>query len=189
MKRAWIGCGVLVLLALVAGGVLVGRYNAMVSQNEAIDGAWAQVQNVLQRRGDLIPNLVETVKGFAAQERGVFQSVSDARARLAGAATPREAANADAGLTSALSRLLAIAEAYPDLKSNQNFIRLQDELAGSENRIATERHRYNEAVRDYNASIRRFPNNLIAGMFGFGPRDYFEAEERAAETPQVDFGA
>jgi LemA protein len=191
MSRGWVGClvvvGVVLLVLLIAGMSLTGIYNRLVTQNEQIDAAWAQVQNVLQRRADLIPNLVETVKGYAAHEKGIFESVAEARGRLAGAATPREAAAANAGLTSALGRLLAIAENYPDLKANENFIRLQDELAGSENRIAVERMRYNEAVRAYNTSIQRFPANLVARLYRFGEREYFEAEEAAKEVPKVKF--
>jgi len=179
--------GAVVLILLVVGGMLAGRYNSMVRQNEQIDNAWAQVKVVLQRRADLIPNLVETVKGYAAHEREVFEKVAEARSRLAGAATPQEAANANAGLTSALGRLLAIAENYPQLKANENFIRLQDELAGSENRVAVERRAYNETVRAFNAYIKSFPNNLLAGMFGFKAREYFEADEAAKEVPKVKF--
>jgi len=191
MKKGLIGClvvgGGLALVALVLGLWAMGRYNSLVASNERIDGSWAQVENVLQRRADLIPNLVATVKGYAAQEKEVFQGVADARSRLAGATSPQEAAAANAGLTSALGRLLAIAEAYPELKSNQNFIRLQDELAGTENRIAVERKRYNDAVRVYNTSIKRFPTNLLAGTFGFPERQYFEAEEGARAVPKVEF--
>ena len=191
MSKGWAGClvvvGVLVLVLLIAGGSLVGIYNRLVGQNEEVNKAWAQVQNVLQRRADLIPNLVETVKGYASHEKQVFESVAEARSRLAGAASPREAAAANAGLTSALGRLLAIAENYPTLKANENFIRLQDELAGTENRIAVERMRYNEAVRAFNTMIKRFPARLLAGLFGFGPREYFEAEEGAKEVPKVKF--
>jgi len=191
MRKGLVGCLVLGVLGLivvvVGGGILASRYNAMVTANESVDAAWAQVENVLQRRADLIPNLVETVKGFAAQEKEIFTQVADARGRLAGAASPREAAAANAGLTSALGRLLAIAENYPDLKSNENFIRLQDELAGTENRIAVERRRYNETVRAYNTRIKRFPDKLLAGPFGFDEREYFEAEEGASEVPQVEF--
>jgi LemA protein len=191
MSKGWTGClvigGLLLVALLAAGGFLVAIYNGLVTQNELVSVAWAQVQNVLQRRADLIPNLVETVKGYAAHEKEVFESVAEARGRLAGAATPREAAAANAGLTSALGRLLAIAEAYPDLKANQNFTRLQDELAGSENRIAVERMRYNEAVRSYNTLIKRFPHRFLAGLFGFGERDYFEAEEGAQKAPEVRF--
>ncbi len=191
MSKGWAGClvvvGVLVLVLLIAGGSLVGIYNRLVGQNEEVNKAWAQVQNVLQRRADLIPNLVETVKGYASHEKQVFESVAEARSRLAGAASPREAAAANAGLTSALGRLLAIAENYPTLKANENFIRLQDELAGTENRIAVERMRYNEAVRAFNTMIKRFPAKFLAGLFGFGPREYFEAEEGAKEVPKVKF--
>jgi LemA protein len=191
MKKGLVGCllvaGVLLLAVVIGGMWLMGSYNGMVTQREAVDKAWAQVQNVLQRRGDLIPNLVETVKGYASHEKEIFESVADARGRLAGAASPQEAAAANAGLTSALGRLLAIAENYPDLKANQNFIRLQDELAGSENRIATERMRYNEAVRSYNTLIKRFPNNVIAGFFHFAEKEYFEATPEAAAVPKVKF--
>jgi len=187
MKRAWMIIGVLILAALVMGGSCVGRYNSFATADEQIDGAWAQVENVLQRRGDLIPNLVATVQGFAAQEREIFTEVANARSRLAGAASPAEAAAANAGLTGALGRLLAIAENYPQLRSNENFIRLQDELAGTENRIAVERRRYNEAVRDYNTRIVQFPNNMFAGLFGFESREYFEADESAQEVPTVQF--
>ena len=191
MKKGLIGClvvlGGLLLLALIFGSGLMRAYNGLVSERESVDKSWAQVENVLQRRGDLIPNLVETVKGYASHEKEVFEKVADARGRLAGATTPQEASAANAGLTSALGRLLAISENYPDLKANENFIRLQDELAGSENRIATERMRYNETVRVYNTHIKSFPANLIAGFFGFKEKDYFEAEAGAKEVPKVKF--
>ena len=147
MTRGLIIVGGLLFAVFLVGGSLVGRYNGFVSANQQIDGAWAQVENVLQRRADLIPNLVSTVQGFAAQEQEIFIEVANARARLAGAVSPTEAAAANAGLTGALGRLLAIAENYPQLRSNENFIRLEDELAGTENRIATERRRYNDTVR------------------------------------------
>lgn len=191
MKKGLTGClvvgGVVVVLLIILIMWPISIYNRMVATNESIDGAWAQVENVLQRRADLIPNLVRTVKGFATQEKAIFENVANARARLAGAVSPREAAAANAGLTSSLGRLLAIAENYPNLKSNENFIRLQDELAGSENRISTERRRYNEAVRGYNTYVKRFPASLLAARFGFGEREYFEAEEAAQEVPQVEF--
>ncbi len=191
MSKGWMGClvvlGIVVLLALVVGGMVVGRYNSIIQQNEQINNTWAQVKVVLQRRADLIPNLVETVKGYAAHEKEIFENVAEARSKLAGATTPAEAANANAGLSSALGRLLAIAENYPDLKANENFIRLQDELAGTENRVAVERRAYNESVRAYNAYIKTFPNNLIAGMFSFKEREYFEADEAAKEAPKVKF--
>ena len=191
MKRGWIGClvvgGGVLVLALIIGSMCVGAYNRMVTEREGVDKAWAQVENVLQRRGDLIPNLVETVKGYAAHEKEIFENVAEARSKLAGATTPQEATAANQGLTSALGRLLAIAENYPQLKANENFIRLQDELAGSENRIATERMRYNEAVRGYNTLIKRFPGNIVAGLFNFGEKDYFEADAATRETPKVKF--
>jgi len=191
MSKGWMGClavlGVVIVLALLVGGMVMGRYNSIIQQNEQINNAWAQVKVVLQRRADLIPNLVETVKGYAAHEKEIFESVAEARSKLAGAATPAEAANANAGLSSALGRLLAIAENYPALKANENFIRLQDELAGTENRVAVERRAYNETVRAYNAYIKTFPNNILAGMFGFKEREYFEADEGAKDAPKVKF--
>ena len=191
MSKGWMGClavlGIVVVLALLVGSMVVGRYNSIVRQNEQINNSWAQVKVVLQRRMDLIPNLVETVKGYAAHEKEIFENVAQARSKLAGATTPAEASAANAGLSSALGRLLAIAENYPNLKANENFIRLQDELAGSENRIAVERRAYNESVRAYNAYIKTFPNNIIAGMFNFKEREYFESDEAAKEAPKVKF--
>ena len=179
--------GVILLVVVIVAMSVTGRYNGFVTTNEQIDANWAQVQTVLQRRADLIPNLVSTVSGFAEQEKEIFLEVANARSRLLGASSPAQAAAANAGLTMGLGRLLAISEAYPELKSNENFIRLQDELAGSENRIAVERRRYNVAVQEYNTDVRQVPNNLIAGMFGFGDREYFEAEEGAQELPVVEF--
>src|SRR5437867_9845357 len=191
MNKGLAGClvvgGVLLLVLIVCAMFLTGLFNRLVAQEQAVEGEWAQVQNVLQRRADLIPNLVETVKGYATHEKEVFETVAEARSRLAGATTPAEAAAANAGLTSALGRLLAIAENYPNLKANENFIRLQDELAGTENRIAVERMRYNDAVRLFNTAIKRFPANLVAGFFRFGEREYFEAEKDAQQVPKVKF--
>jgi LemA protein len=155
--------------------------------DEAVKGSWAQVENQLQRRYDLIPNLVETVKGYAKQEKDVLVEVTNARAKVGGAGTVPDKINANNELSSALSRLLVVVEKYPDLKSNQNFIRLQDELAGTENRIAVERMRYNDAVKAYNVAIRSFPANLLAGMFGFQKATFFEAPATAKATPQVKF--
>lgn len=187
MIKGWIGIAVVLGIALVIGLVAVGQYNSLVQDREHVDAQWAQVENVLQRRADLIPNLVATVRGFAAQERAVFADVAEARSRLLAAQGPADAAQANQGLDSALGRLLAISERYPELRSNENFVRLQDELAGTENRIAVERMRYNEAVREYNTRIRRFPANFFAGMFGFQQREYFEAQAGAREVPRVDF--
>jgi LemA protein len=165
----------------------VSRYNALVGKRETVDNSWAQVQNVLQRRADLIPNLVATVKGYAAHEKEVFEHLADARAKLAGARTPAEASAANGQLDSALGRLLVIAENYPQLKANENFMHLQDELAGTENRISVERMRYNDVVRDYNQTIKRFPSSLFAGMFGFSAKDYFAADAKAQSAPEVKF--
>jgi LemA protein len=182
-----IALGVVLLLIFGSGACLVSRYNSLVSQEEAIAGRWAQVENVLQRRADLIPNLVSTVQGYASHEREIFTRVAEARAELLAARGPAEAAEANQGLNSALGRLLAISENYPQLKADGSFQRLQDELAGTENRIAVERMRYNEAVQEFNTSIRRFPNSLLAGLFGFDAKEYFEADATAREVPQVSF--
>jgi LemA protein len=175
-------------LALVLGGSLMSSRNELVADKNAVDAAWAQVDVVLQRRADLIPNLVETVKGFAKQEQSVIQAVADARAALGGARTPAERIAANGQLDSALSRLLVVVENYPNLKSNENFQRLQDELAGTENRIAVERRRYNEAVQKYNTDIELFPKNIAASLFGFQRNDaYFRADTGAKEAPNVKF--
>jgi len=184
----------IVLAALVAAGLLmgmklVGVRNDLVTQREAITAAWSQVDVALQRRADLIPNLVETVKGFAAQERSVIDSVTSARAALIGARTPQERIQANAGLDTALARLLVVVENYPLIRSNENFLRLQDELAGTENRIAVERRKYNETVQKYNTSIALFPNNIAASLFGFPRNDaYFRTEPAARTVPKVSFG-
>lgn len=182
--------GVVVMLVIVAVslyGFLKGTYNNFVTLDEGVKGAWAQVENQLQRRYDLIPNLVEAVKGYAKHEREVLTEVTNARAKVGGAASVAEKIKANNELSSALGRLLVVVERYPDLKANQNFIRLQDELAGTENRIAVERKRYNDAVRNYNVAIRSFPANLLAGLLGFQTATFFEAPATARTTPQVKF--
>jgi len=182
--------GVLVLIGLILGGTYVSSRNEMVRKNETVKQAWAQVDVVLQRRADLIPNLVATVKGYAAQEVKVFGDVANARAALLSARTPADKIAANGQLDGALGRLLAIVENYPNLKSNQNFLALQDELAGTENRIAVERRRYNEAIQDYNTFIGLFPNNIFARWAGFQRNnDYFAASEAARQVPKVDFSA
>ncbi len=178
---------VLFIVLVVPYSILKGTYNSLVTMDEEVKAAWAQVENQLQRRYDLIPNLVETVKGFAAQEKEVFIKVTEARSRVAGAGTVGEKIEANNQLSSALSRLLVVVERYPELKSNTNFIRLQDELAGTENRIAVERRRYNEAVKAFNIRIRRFPTNLIARMFGFEKAAFFEVPKERQEAPKVKF--
>lgn len=179
--------GIIVAIILIGALVIGGKYNGLVQGEEQIDAQWAQVENQLQRRFDLIPNLVETVKGYAAYEEELFANIAAARAQYSGASTVEESAAANDELTGALSRLLMIVENYPDLKANQQFIQLMDELAGTENRLAVARQDYNEAVRGFNSNVRTFPGNLIAGMFGFEVKDYFEAVEGASETPVVDF--
>ena len=178
---------IIVLVILIPFFYLKGTYNSLVTMDEAVKAAWAQVENQLQRRYDLIPNLIETVKGFAAQEREVFIRVTEARSKVAGATTINDKIEANNGLSAALSRLLLVVERYPELKSNTNFLRLQDELAGTENRIAVERRRYNETVKAYNIRIRRFPTNLLAGMFGFEKAAFFEVPKERQEPPQVKF--
>jgi LemA protein len=168
--------------------MFVSRRNQMAIKRESVNAAWAQVDVVLQRRADLIPNLVQTVKGYAVQEQTVFGDIAAARAALIGAKTPSDKIAANGQLDSALSRLLVIVENYPQLKSNENFMRLQDELAGTENRIAVERRRYNDTVQDYNTYISLFPNSVIAGMAGFARNDaYFKTEEGARQAPKVNF--
>lgn len=188
MKKVWIVVGVIVLLVVMVAGVYISNYNRLVTLDEGINGAWAQVENQLQRRSDLIPNLVSTVKGYAKHENEIFTHVADARSALLAAKTTGEKVKAANALDSALGRLLAIAENYPQLKANENFIRLQDELAGTENRISVERMRYNETVRLYNTLIKRFPSNIVASMSGYEKKDaYFKADEAAKTVPNVQF--
>src|SRR5580692_3853176 len=188
MKNMLIVLAVLVLIALGIGGMYVGRRNEMVTKNETVKSDWAQVDVVLQRRADLIPNLVETVKGIAAQEQTVFHDIAAARSALIGAQTPTDKIAANGQLDGALGRLLVVVENYPNLKSDENFLRLQDELAGTENRIAVERKRYNDAIQDYNTYIGLFPNDIFAGWAGFKRNDaYFTASETSREAPKVQF--
>ena len=189
MKIALIVLAVLLIIALMVGSWFIGIRNQMAIKREAVNASWAQMDVVLQRRADLIPNLVETVKGFAAQEQTVFGDIAKARSALLGAHSPAEKIAANGQLDSALGRLLVVVENYPQLRSNENFLRLQDELAGTENRIAVERRRYNEAVQDYNTFIALFPNSLVASMSGFARNDaYFKTEEGARQVPKVSFG-
>jgi LemA protein len=178
-----------VLIPLLGAMLLSGcGYNQLVGLQQNIQGAWAQVQNQLQRRNDLIPNLVNTVKGYAAHEQQVFEAVANARSRLLAAGTRDEQIDAAQGLNSALGRLLAIAEQYPQLKANEQFNRLSDELAGTENRIAVERMRFNDAVRAYNTYRNSFPTVLYAGWLGFKEEKFFAAPTEAQQVPKVDFG-
>jgi LemA protein len=188
VKIAIVIVAVLLIIALLFGGSFIGRRNQMAVKREAVNAAWSQVDVVLQRRADLIPNLVETVKGFAVQEQTVFGDIAKARSALLSANTPAAKIAANGQLDSALGRLLVVVENYPQLKSNENFLRLQDELAGTENRIAVERRRYNEAVQDYNTYISLFPNSLVASLSGFTRNDaYFKTDEGARQAPKVNF--
>jgi LemA protein len=190
MKKLLVVLGVIAAIAVMLGGMYVNRRNEMVRKNETINAAWSQVDVVLQRRADLIPNLVQTVKGYAAQEQTVFGEVVRAREALLAARTPGDRIAANQQLDGALGRLLAIVENYPQLKSNENFLRLQDELAGTENRIAVERRRYNEALQDYNTYVGLFPNNLFARWAGFQRNErYFQVPESARPAPKVEFPA
>jgi LemA protein len=186
--KAWIVIAIIVGLLLVSFGSYISARNQMVTKNEAVKAAWSQVDIVLQRRADLIPNLVETVKGIALQEQTVFGDIAKARSQLLSAGTPSEKIAANQQLDGALGRFLLVVENYPQLKSNENFLRLQDELAGTENRIAVERKRYNDALQDYNTYIGLFPNSFWAGIAGFKRNDaYFAAAEGAKTAPKVDF--
>ena len=177
------------VLILLSFGKYVSVKNTLVAKNESVKSAWSQVDVVLQRRADLIPNLVETVKGIAKQEQAVFGEIAEARSRLLSASTPADKIAANQRLDGALGRLLAISENYPQLRSSENFLRLQDELAGTENRIAVERKRYNDTLQDYNTYIQKFPQSMFAGFAGFKVNDaYFRATEGSREAPKVNFG-
>src|SRR6478752_7213029 len=186
--KVWIAIGIIVLLLIVGFSSYVGARNPLFTKNESLQAAWSQFDIVLQRRAALIPNLVETVKGFALQEQTVFGDIAKARSRLLSANTPTDKIAANQQLDGALGRLLVVVENYPQLKSNENFLRLQDELAGTENRIAVERKRYNDTLQDYNTYIQKFPNNIFAGWAGFKPNEaYFAASEGSRQVPTVNF--
>ena len=178
----------IVIILVVLGVMVVPSYNKLVTQEENVNQAYAQVENQLQRRLDLIPNLVNTVKGFASHEKEVLGDIADARSRLAGAQGPEEQADADAALSGALSRLLVVVENYPTLKADANFRQLMDELSGTENRIGVARKDYNDAVATFNRQVKRFPGKLVATIFGFDEKEYFRASAAANEAPKVDFG-
>ena len=188
MNKGLIALGVIVVIVIAAFGWYQGGYNQMVALDQQVKSSWAQVENQLQRRFDLIPNLVNTVKGYASHEKEIFERIAEARGRLLNAQGPAAKAEASGELNNWIGRLLAIAENYPNLKANESFIRLQDELTGTENRIAVERMRYNETVNAYNVTVRGFPTNIMAGMFGFKrSENYFEGEKSAQEAPKVQF--
>lgn len=180
--------GVVILIVAVVGLIAFGTYNSLVAKDESVTSAWAQVETVLQRRYDLIPNLVNTVKGYVKHESGIFDEVTRLRSQWADAKGPEARVQAAGQLDAGLGRLIAVAENYPQLKADANFRALQDELAGTENRISVERQRYNSAIQDYNTAVRRFPGNMLAGMFGLTARTgYFKADDGAAKAPTVQF--
>jgi len=196
MKKTLIIVGIIVLVVIIIYSFFKNTYNTMVTNGEQVDSQWAQVENVYQRRADLIPNLVNTVKGFAAQEKDVLTGVIEARAKATSVnvnadnlteANMKAFQQAQQGLSGALSRLMVVVERYPELKSNQNFLELQAQLEGTENRITVERMKFNETTRVYNTYIKSFPQTMLAGMFGFAQKPYFEADKGAEKTPEVSF--
>ena len=187
MKKGLIAGGIVVGVIVVVIMMFAGTYNGLVNKEEEVEGKLADISVQLERRADLIPNLVSTVKGYAAHEQEVIDSVTEARENLVNADSAEDMAEANSELTTALNNLLVIVENYPDLKANTNFIQLQDELAGTENRIAVARNDYNAAVKSYNKTIKSFPKNILAGMFGFEEKEYFEAKDSADEVPEVSF--
>lgn len=189
MKNGFKGTWIIIIgIIVVLGFMLIGSYNNFVTAEENVDQSYSQIENQLQRRLDLIPNLVNTVKGYASHEKETIQAISDARARLAGARSPEEEATANAELSGALSRLLVVVENYPNLKADRQFSQLMDELAGTENRISVARKDYNDQVATYNKKVKRFPGALVAGITGFDEKEYFQADPRSQEAPNVDFG-
>lgn len=187
MKGGIVVLGIVVLAVLGLGGCVAGSYNGLVRQKAEVENRWNEVDNQLQRRNDLISNLVETVKGAAGQEQAVFGEIAAARAAMAGARTPEQSIQAAQGMDSAIGRLLVVIENYPQLKSMESFTQLMDEIAGTENRIAVARGRYNDGVKDLNISVRSFPMNLFAGMFGFKEAPGYPVPEAAKAAPKVDF--
>ncbi len=189
MKGGWIVLGVIAVLVIAVGGWVVSNYNALVTKKTAVEQSFAEVDNLLLRRNDLIPNLVETVKGIAAQEQAVFGQIAEARSQMAGATSTEQKIAAGNAMDSAIGRLLVVIENYPQLRSQENFLRLQDELAGTENRLSVSRTRYNEVVGEFNVMVRRFPTNLFAGMFGYNPEPFYQVSAEQRQVPSVQFPA
>lgn len=189
MKKIVGPVGIIVIILVVLALLFIPKYNSLVTAEESVDSKWAQVENQLQRRYDLIPNLVESVKGYANHEKEVIASITEARAQMGSAQSPKEQAVANDALNGALRRLLVVVENYPNLKADANFRQLMDELAGTENRLAVAREDYNNEVQTFNKTVKRFPGNLIAGMFGFEQKEYFKAAAGAEKAPSIDFGS
>ncbi|MEY9975808.1 LemA family protein [Lysinibacillus sp. RC79] len=189
MKKIFGPIGIIVIILVVLALLFIPKYNSLVTAEESVDSKWAQVENQLQRRYDLIPNLVESVKGYANHEKEVITSITEARAQMGSAHSPKEQAVANDALNGALSRLLVVVENYPNLKADANFRQLMDELAGTENRLAVAREDFNNEVQAFNKTVKRFPGNLIAGMFGFEQKEYFKAAVGAEKAPSIDFGS
>lgn len=187
MKKLLGPIGIIVIILVVIALLFIPKYNSLVTAEENVDSKWAQVENQLQRRYDLIPNLVESVKGYANHEQEVIANITEARAQMGNASSPEEQAVANDALTGALSRLLVVVENYPNLKADANFRQLMDELAGTENRLAVAREDYNNEVQQFNKHVKRFPGNLMAGMFGFEQKQYFKAAAGADKAPSIDF--
>lgn len=187
MKKSSIGIIIAIAIIVILGLIVISNYNSIVSKSEEVDNKFATIDTYLQRRVDLIPNLVNTVKGYTQQEQEIVKLVTEAREKMVGATSVSEKAEANDALTSALNNLMVIVENYPDLQSSQNFIQLSDELSGTENRIATARKDYNEAVKEYNLKIKKFPIGMIANMFGYEAKEYFQATEESKEVPNVQF--
>jgi LemA protein len=196
MKKIWIVLGIIAVVIIIIYSSVKGTYNSMVTMDEGVSASWAQVENVYQRRADLIPNLVNTVKGYAAHEQETLQSVVEARSKATSVTIDptnmdqqalQQFQSAQDGLSSALGRLMVVVEKYPDLKANQNFLDLQAQLEGTENRIAVERRKFNDSARAFNTYIRKFPKNIYASIFNFGTKAYFEAEKGAEKAPEVSF--
>ena len=189
MKKIVGPIGIIVIILVVLALLFIPKYNSLVTAEESVDSKWAQVENQLQRRYDLIPNLVESVKGYANHEKEVIASITEARAQMGSAQSPKEQAVANDALNGALSRLLVVVENYPNLKADANFRQLMDELAGTENRLAVAREDYNNEVQAFNKTVKRFPGNLIAGIFGFEQKEYFKATAGAEKAPSIDFSS
>lgn len=187
MKKVFGPIGIIIIILVLLALLFIPKYNSLVTAEESVDSKWAQVENQLQRRYDLIPNLVESVKGYAKHEQDIISSISEARSQMGNARTPEEQAVANDALNGALSRLLVVVENYPNLKADANFRQLMDELAGTENRLAVAREDYNNEVQTFNKNVKRFPGNLMAGMFGFEQKEYFKATAGSEKAPSIDF--